>query len=422
MRIENLRPRFHNLAAALVGLAVFAARPAIAAGPPTVTSSPGSGPAPVTVAASDSSDYDWNFSVVPLPFLAVLSAGAELPHTRGPLDQYFDAEVSWNWTGRDVYDPTTTSATVVAKDPLLGNFNLPRPVASYNTPNDGLSPFFDARLGWGVNFLHDIRLKLIGHYMASDLTPAGGWIGTALGLPDGLDNYYDSNALIDGPILTVGPHLDLLYANDLDFPTAGWLGRMAADIGPSWLLNRTKQGAPNTFALYRAEFTRFFPIGTSGDKTFLLNVLGGYGTGDIPMYFRFSSGGTIYQRGYLWDRFGGNQMLVGTAEFRHLAWPNLIPSLGIGLMYDVYADYGRVWESQSEFTGCPGCGAGPIPFPDDMRLGVGAGLGLEIGRSTLGRLDLMWGNEGVPYTSVFGQATTWEKIMPGVGLSLDETW
>ncbi len=380
------------------------------------------GVAQPTVPATDSSGYDWNFSFVPLPILATLNAEAELRHTPGPLDQYAIAAVAWNWFGRDVYDPTTTTATVSATDPLMGKFTLPRPVASYTTPDGGLAPFFDARLGWGLNFLHVLRLKMIGHYMASNLEPSGAtWIAQALGLPGGLDNYYDPNALIDGPILTVGPHFDLLDADDLDFPTSGWIGRLAADFGPHWLFNKTKQGAPNDFALYRGELAHFFPIGSNHDKTLLLNVLAGYGTGDIPMYFRFSSGGTIYQRGYLWDRFGGDQMLVGTIEFRHLAWPNLIPAAGIGLMYDAYADYGRVWESPSEFDTCQGCGAGPVPFPQDMRLGVGAGLGLEIGRSTLGRLDLMWGNEGVPYQPLFG-ATTWEKIIPGVGLSLNETW
>ncbi|MBU6428493.1 MAG: BamA/TamA family outer membrane protein, partial [Cyanobacteria bacterium REEB65] len=311
---------------------------------------------------------------------------------------------------------------VTARDPLLGTFQLPAPLASYTTPNGGLSPYLDARAGYGLNFLHHIRIALIGHYMGSDLLPSGStWLAKAVGNSNGLADYYDPSALIDGPIMTVGPHVDLRYTNDIAFPTAGWLGRGAVDFGPHWLFNRTEQGAPNDFAIYRAELSQFFPIGTGRNRTLLLNLLAGYEAGNVPMYFRFSSGGTEFQRGYLWDRFAGNELLVGTAEFRHAAWPDLIQPLGLGLMYDIHADFGRAWQAGP--IACPACtAASPVPFGQDPRLGVGAGLGLMFQRSTLGRLDLTWGSEGLPFEPMFGQPTTWEKLLPAVGWSCEETW
>ncbi|MBI6546401.1 MAG: BamA/TamA family outer membrane protein [Cyanobacteria bacterium NC_groundwater_1444_Ag_S-0.65um_54_12] len=344
----------------------------------------------------------WSTNFLPLPLISVYS-DVELQHTPGPLDQYAHAAFSWDWFSRDVYDPTRNDRVALA---------------SYLGPNNGLSPFFTALLAYGYNFDKRFRLYLQGRYMASNLEPnAGSWLAA----PDhrqGIDHHYDPEALVAGPIALLGPRLDIDFADDLDFPTAGWRARAAVDLGPRQLGNRTKSGQPNDFALYRGQIEKFVQIDT--DRTLIFNLVGGYGRGNIPVYFRFASGGMTYQRGYLADRFSGDLLLVGSVEWRHAAWQRLLSWGELGLMYHAYLDVGRTWETayvvrQDQIQ------PAAIPFLQDIRPGAGMGLGLMMGRKVLGRLDLMIGTEGIPVFPLLGGAIL-SPLYPGVSLSFQEAW
>lgn len=348
---------------------------------------------------------EWAFSVSPFP-LMYLGGTAELRHTPGPLDHYAVVSAGLSWYGKDVYDPRRADRVAIA---------------AYATANEGLSPNLDARVGYGLNLTRNVRLYLSGRYVGSNLEASGAaWLAREQNPPGPLENPHDPDALVaHRPILLFGPHLDADFTDDPAFPTRGFSFRGALDFGPSWLGNLTKSGKPNDFGILRARASQFFPL--DDDATIVLSGVGGYGFGKLPVYHRFSAGGVDYLRGYLPDRFGGDRLLVGTAEFRHLLLPGIVEmggSFDLGLEYHAFLDAGRAWE-----TSCDACAPNqpPIAFPADWRLGAGAGIGLTAGRGTLLRVDVAVGNEGLVYFPLFGGGLK-IPLVPAFGLSLSETW
>ncbi|MBM3266115.1 MAG: BamA/TamA family outer membrane protein [Candidatus Sericytochromatia bacterium] len=343
---------------------------------------------------------EWTYSLVPIP-LIYFGGGAELRHGGGVPDQYVLASGGYTWAGKEVYDPRSRS--IVRS-------------AAYATTNGGLSPYWDSRLGWGLNLTREVRVWLQGRYTAPALEAnMASWVAGEEGKP--LDNHYDPAALVGfRPIVTVGPHLQADYTDDPDFPTSGTWARVGMDYGPAWLGNQSKGGAANEFGLYRARLAQFFRVGE--DMTVVVSGVAGTGTGLIPVNLRYAAGGATYVRGYLGDRFAGDRLLAGSIEWRHLALPGLVEYGDLGLGYHAYLDYGRVWE-----TSCAACTPSnpAIAFPDDLRAGAGAGISVVAGRSTLLRLDLMAGNEGVIWYPLFGGLLK-IPFVPGLGLSLRETW
>lgn len=358
---------------------------------------------PPVVEELDKDQPEWAFGLTPIP-LIYFGGTVELKHTPGPVDQYAILTTGLSWYGKDVYDPRTTARV---------------PVAAYATANDGLSPYLDARAGYGLNFMRNIRAYVAGHYVGTNLEAnKAAWLAKETTPPAAIENHYDPDALVaHRPIVTVGPHLDADFTDDIAFPTSGFLFKGAADFGPSWLGNQTKSGKPNDFGILRARASQYFRL--DEDKTFVLSGVGGYGMGKLPVYSRFSAGGVDFLRGYLPDRFGGDRMLVGTAEFRHLILPGILDLADMGFSYHAFLDAGRVWE-----TSCDTCTAGspqPTAFPGDLRFGGGAGIGLMVGRSTLLQLDVAAGNEGIVNYPLFGGALK-IPVVPVFGLSLSETW
>jgi outer membrane protein assembly factor BamA len=282
--------------------------------------------------------------------------------------------------------------------------------------NNGLSPYWDSKAGWGINLGRNVRVWLQGRYQAPALEAnSSTWIAKEEGGP--LDKHYDPDALVGfQPIFTLGPHMLADFTDDPDFPTTGTWARVGIDYGPAWLGNRTKSGLANEFGLYRARVAQFFRVGE--DMTVVVSGVAGSGSGLIPVNLRYSAGGAAVVRGYLNDRFAGNQLLAGSVEWRHLVLPGLIEYGDLGLSYHAFLDYGRAWE-----TSCSACGptAPAIAAPNDLRAGAGAGISLMAGRSTLLNLDVTAGNEGLVLYPLFGGALK-IPIVPGIGLSLRETW
>lgn len=342
------------------------------------------------------SKYEWSWNVIPLPFVLVL-VGGELKHTPGPLDHYGFATAAGTWFGRDLYDPRSTTQEAVA---------------GYTSANEGFHPYFDGRLAYGLNLSRQIRLYLLGHHIGSNIEPnAGNWLAKERRV-EGVEKAYDPDALVSGAMNTVGPRLEADYTNDPSFPTSGFKGRLSADFGLAALGNRTKSGRDNDFALYRGQAQAFMPFGS--DRTLVFNVTGGVGRGKIPILLRYNAGGASFLRGYISDRFGGDQVLVSSAEWRHLAIPHLPLFPDVGLGYRIFVDVGRVWESS-----CETCTAAlpSIPFPQDIRPGAGAGMTVHLGRSTLLTLDVAYGSEG--FTQYPPSRL---PLIPGVGASFTETW
>ncbi len=358
----------------------------------------------------DRDQPEWAISVAPFP-LIYMGTTVELQHTPGAMDQYGILTTGLSWYGKDVYDPRTTT---------------PKPLASYTTANGGLSPYLDARAGYGLNVFRsedpahpaNVRVYLAGHYVGTNIEASSAtWLAKEQVPPGGFENHYDPDALVaHRPIITVGPHFDADFTDDAAFPTRGFQFKGALDYGPSWLGNQTKSGKPNDFGVLRARASQFLPL--AEDIALVLSGVGGYGLGKLPVYSRFSAGGTDFLRGYLPDRFAGDRMLVGSAEFRHLILPGILDLGDLGFSYHLFMDAGRVWE-----TSCDTCAGGtpPVAFPNDLRLGVGAGIGLMAGRSTLLQFDVGFGSEGLVIFPL-GNGALKSPIAPVFGLSLSETW
>jgi outer membrane protein assembly factor BamA len=347
-------------------------------------------------------DSGWKLGIVPLPLL-YFGASLELPRTEGPIDQYAKFSGAFSWFGKEVYDPRSTSRSALS---------------GYSSPGT-FSPGFEAKGAYGLNVVDGARLFLQGRYLATNIEPNGSsWLAKEPpGFPNGLETPVDADALVSHrPIVTIGPHLDVDFVDDVDFPTSGTQVRLAADFGPSWAGNQTKSGRANDFALYRGRISEFLPFGD--DMTLVLSGVAGYGTGVIPTVMRYSAGGADLVRGYLGDRFSGNQLVAGTLEWRHLVLPGLIEVGDLGFSYHIFADYGRVWEASC--TLCSAANAA-IAFPNDLRAGIGAGIGIVTGRSTLLQLDVMAGNEGLVNYPLFGGALKL-PVVPVFGLSLSESW
>ncbi len=164
---------------------------------------------------------------------------------------------------------------------------------------------------------------------------------------------------------------------------------------PGW--SRVDQGSGNTFTKIEADFRQYISKGgpkkTPKDKrrTLALRAQGSWSTGFLPFWEQFFLGGAERLRGYREDRFWGNRMLLGSAEYR-------VPLAG-GLGGVVFADYGDAWGQDyrsvspnlQQSTGFEG------------HLGYGLGLRVSTPIGNL-RFDYGFGDEGSRTHFSIGQA------------------
>lgn len=216
---------------------------------------------------------------------------------------------------------------------------------------------------------------------------------------DNPDLYPDVPAPGDmiGPITVAAPlhpggrlnSLTLGLSNDLRDsrlnPREGSFTSFSGELAGSFL------GGASDFSKLQAEYRRYLPIGANHVLAF--RFMGGTSFGDLPLFESYSVGGANTLRGYEEDRYRGENMVLGSVEYRH----KLNDSLSLVGFMDAGSAYGGRFA-----TVVPGFN---VPA-DDQSLSphVGVGVGMRV-ITPLGpiRLDFGWGEEGNQPHFSFGQ-------------------
>jgi outer membrane protein insertion porin family len=152
-------------------------------------------------------------------------------------------------------------------------------------------------------------------------------------------------------------------------------------------------GGDEDFTKVQAEHRRYYPV-RGGKDVIAFRLQAGFSLGDIPLFESYSVGGANSLRGYEEDRFRGERMFLGSAEYRHPINDNL--SL-VG-----FVDVGDAFGGNFP-TVIPGFN---LPSEDQsLQAHVGAGVGMRV-KTPLGplRLDFGWGDDGNQAHFSFGQA------------------
>lgn len=294
-----------------------------------------------------------SFLVVPVPFLWMVSANTAFRDWRvGDFYVSSRAELGYMWDTLQVYDPRQAKPT-----PMSFNNDYVYGIASA-----------------GLLLAPDLRLQLFGEGYVSDVQPDGP--GAAL------SSTYAPQAQGRGFSLTLGPELRYDNSDDETFPRLGTRVRVGSYFGSPYL------GGLSDYAIYRGELQRYSPLGPS--ETVVTGIRGGMGRGELPWNHKFWAGGSYNLRGYPYQRFLGDQMLVGTLEYRRRLATDLVPGWvsGLGLTGGAFVDVGRVWEARFG-----------TPFPQDIRAGAGGYLGFTLGSWNMGRIEASYGTEG-PYVGM----------------------
>lgn len=291
--------------------------------------------------------------IVPVPFLWKVAANAAFKDWHvGSLYVSTKGQLGYVWDSLQVYDPQQAQPTPVGFS------------------NDYLYGLADA----GILLAPDLRLQLSAEGYLSNIQP--GMPGAAL------TQTYAPKAQGTGFSLTLGPELQYDNSDDESFPRLGTRVRVGSAFGSPYL------GGQSDFALYRGELQRYSPLGPS--ETVVTSFKAGMGRGELPWNHKFWAGGIYNLRGYPYQRFLGDQLLVSTLEYRRRLGTNLAPGWvsGLGLTGGAFVDVGRVWEARLG-----------TPFPQDIRAGVGGYLGMALGSWNVGRLEVSYGTEG-PYVGL----------------------
>ena len=140
-------------------------------------------------------------------------------------------------------------------------------------------------------------------------------------------------------------------------------------------------GGDFDFTKFTADWRYYYRAG--GESVWALNLGAGYADGDMPLYQRYSMGGSDTLRGYEDDQFRGNSMVKATLEYR---FPIVKKVQGV-----LFTDNGYAWDKRHE---------------DDFDFGLiknSYGVGLRIS-SPLGpvKLDYGYGEDGGKFHFSFG--------------------
>ena len=140
-------------------------------------------------------------------------------------------------------------------------------------------------------------------------------------------------------------------------------------------------GGDFDFTKFTADWRYYYRAG--GESVWALNLGAGYADGDMPLYQRYSMGGSDTLRGYEDDQFRGNSMVKATLEYR---FPIVKKVQGV-----LFTDNGYAWDKRHE---------------DDFDFGLiknSYGVGLRI-NSPLGpvKLDYGYGEDGGKFHFSFG--------------------
>ena len=200
-----------------------------------------------------------------------------------------------------------------------------------------------------------------------------------------------------GPVIVAAPlhpggrltSLTLGYTNDLRDsrldPHRGAFTSLSAELAGSFL------GGEADFRKLQGEYRRYVPVRGRQDVV-AFRFLGGTSFGDLPLFESFSVGGANTLRGYEEDRYRGESIVLGSAEYRY----RLNETFTLVGFVDVGDAFG------GEFaTTVPGFS---VPAEDDSfsaHVGVGAGMRVVTPIGPL-RLDFGWGEDGSETHFSFG--------------------
>lgn len=283
--------------------------------------------------------------LVPIPFVWEVGGIAGLAGLKG-LGQVWSGklEAMYCWDSFRVFDPTQAAYA---------------PLAPRLSDNYG---YLKGEWGWLAASDWQLLLSGEGYLSAMSLDP---------------QTTYQPGALTHGPSLTLGPDLRYDGTDDEAFPRTGTRARVGLDWGSSlW-------GNSADFALYHGEVHRYSPLGPQEALVTALRL--GYGRGEIPWHHKFQAGGVYNLRGYDYERFMGDRLMVGTVEYRRKLFADLdaVGMHHVSVIGGTFLDVGRAWESTAG-----------ISFPQDVRAGVGGFLALALGSWNVGRVEVALGTEG----------------------------
>lgn len=296
---------------------------------------------------------EFDLGVYPLPFALTLSAEVGLREWRfAGLYHSPSLYAGYEWREFDIYDPRLTNPPVIR----LKN------------------EYPDVMARWGV---------LVAPFSKLFLVADANW----LSMQGDLSSLYEL-AQTTGLVSTVGPELRIDTTDSEDFPRRG------SRVGGSIAFGLRPLGNQADYTLYTGTAQQYFPVGDS--QAAVLAVHGGYGSGTVPWMKRYGVGGPMLLRAHPWNRFLGNRMLVGTAEYRSRIGTLDLLGTTVGFTGGAFGVMGRSWDENF--------GA---PFPQDLRPGAGLWLGIGTARSTLIRLEAGYGSEGAVVNAGVGLPVPW---------------
>jgi outer membrane protein insertion porin family len=148
-------------------------------------------------------------------------------------------------------------------------------------------------------------------------------------------------------------------------------------------------GGGTEFGKVQVDYRRYFGV---GDDVVALRLMGGTTFGSPPLFESFSVGGANTLRGYEPDRWRGENLILGNAEYRKRINDSLT---AVGFL-DVGSAYGGTFE-----TVVPGFEIQASDQSFSPHVGVGAGLRVVTPIGPI-RLDMGFGEEGSQAHFSFG--------------------
>jgi hypothetical protein len=176
---------------------------------------------------------------------------------------------------------------------------------------------------------------------------------------------YD-DGLTGGASLVGGPLIGLDLSNDMDWPTSGFMGEFQVSSGYHRADNNDFKSF--LFGLMSLTMTEYIPLGQN--RTIAMHGVYKMAWPQLAWTDKFSAGGNQYLRGFNWNRFSGDRLLILQTEFRDQTFPDIYNlnvfdffTASVGIGYLGFVDVGRVWENQY-----------PVSLSQLGRYSVGGGL------------------------------------------------
>ncbi|MBP8954476.1 MAG: BamA/TamA family outer membrane protein [Armatimonadetes bacterium] len=163
--------------------------------------------------------------------------------------------------------------------------------------------------------------------------------------------------------------------------------RLKTTMGSFWSGNAEFAGSflggEVSFTKLTGEYRYYRPVGKKKD-VIAARIMAGASFGDLPLFESFTAGGSNTLRGYEEDRYRGENLLLGTVEYRRA----LNESLTLVGFVDVGDAYGGNFPTVVPGFSVP---AEDQSFEPHVGIGVGARIVTPVGPF---RIDIGWGEDG----------------------------